>query len=232
MFLRIISADGDTAVAEQIRVVLVDDHTMFRDGTRSILSDDPAITVVGEADTVEEGIRVVDQENPDVVVIDVRLKGGSGIDLAKTIRRNHPHVKTLVLTAYDYVQYMRAMVKAGVKGYLLKDSSGTDLVRAIHDVNEGRAALPPELGAKLFDLLADERRPSGSSPVGDLTVRELEILELIQQSSTDREIATRLGLSVKTVNTHVGHILLKLAEPNRTMAVHRAVELGLLTRHD
>ena len=123
---------------------------------------------------------------------------------------------------------MKAMARAGVKGYLLKDSSGSDLVRAIHDVYEGRAALPPEVGAKIIDLLADERRASGSSPVGDLTVREMEILELIQHGATDREVAAQLGLSTKTVNTHVSHILLKLAEPNRGMAVARAVEQGLL----
>ncbi len=227
-----ISVSGSKATAARgiVRVVLVDDHQMFREGTKYLLSQDPAIQVIGEAETVQDALRVIRETNPDIAVVDIRLKGeGSGIDLVKALRKEFPEVKSLALTAFDYDQYVKAMVKAGVRGYLLKDAPGEELLKAIHAVHEGKAALPDLMGARVIDLLAEQPKENGATlPLRELTARELEILEMIQQGATDRAIADHFSLSVKTVNTHVGHILLKLGEPNRAQAVQKAVELGLL----
>lgn len=212
-----------------VRVVLVDDHQMFREGTKYLLTQDPSIQVIGEAETVQEAIAVIAETRPDVAVVDIRLKGGSGIDLVKALRKEHPEVKCLALTAFDYDQYVKAMVKAGARGYLLKDAPGEELLKAIHTVHEGKAALPDLMSARVIDFLADQPKEEASTPpLRDLTARELEILEMIQQGATDRAIAEHFDLSVKTVNTHVGHILLKLGEPSRAQAVAKAIELGLL----
>ncbi len=219
----------ETGVHSVVRVVLVDDHQMFREGTKFLLSQDPAIQVIGEAETVQDALRVIGETNPDIAVVDIRLKGGSGIDLVKALRKEFPGVKSLALTAFDYDQYVKAMVKAGVRGYLLKDAPGEELLKAIHAVHEGKAALPDLMGARVIDLLAEQPRENDTAlPLRELTARELEILEMIQQGATDRAIADHFDLSVKTVNTHVGHILLKLGEPNRAQAVQKATDLGLL----
>jgi DNA-binding NarL/FixJ family response regulator len=202
---------------------------MFREGTKYLLSQDPAIQVVGEAETVQEALSVIGATAPNVAVVDIRLKGGSGIDLVKAIRKEVPEVKCLALTAFDYDQYVKAMIKAGARGYLLKDAPGEELLSAIHTIHAGKAALPNLMGARVIDLLADEpKQENAQPPLRDLTARELEILEMIQQGATDRAIADHFGLSVKTVNTHVGHILLKLGEENRLQAVEKAKEFGLL----
>ena len=206
-----------------IRVVLVEDHTLVRHATKALLSREPSLEVVGEADSAATALQLIAEVEPDVAVVDIRLKGSSGIDLAKAIKRDHPGTKVLVLTAYGFDQYLKAMVKAGAKGYLLKESSAAELLRAIREVHEGGTVLPTDLEARLADIPADHRPLDDPRPLGKLTMRELEVLELLQALSS-REIAQRLGLSRKTVNTHVGHILCKLGQPSRAKAVARALE--------
>ena len=210
---------------ELVRVVLVDDHVIFREGTRALLARDPSIHVVGEAGAVTDALRVIREAEPDIALVDIKLGSGNGIDLVRAVKRDHPKVKTIVLTAYEHTQYVRAMARAGVRGYLLKDCAGTELVRALHDVHEGRVALATSVGATLMDLMAEQVYPR--QQIDDLTIRELEVLEMLE-GSTNRQIAQRLGVSIKTINTHVAHILSKLGEPSRNKAVAKGRTLGLL----
>ena len=211
---------------ELVRVVLVDDHVIFREGTRALLAQDPSIHVVGEAGAVTDALRVIQEAEPDIALVDIKLGSGNGIDLVRAVKRDHPAVKTIVLTAYEHRQYVKAMARAGVRGYLLKDCAGTELVRALHDVHEGRVALATSVGATLIDLMGEPVYPK-QQILDELTIRELEVLEMLE-GSTNRQIAQRLGVSIKTINTHVAHILSKLGEPSRKKAVAKGKTIGLL----
>ena len=209
-----------------MRVVLVDDHVIFREGTKAILARDTSIHVVGEAGAVTDALRVIREAEPDIALVDIKLRSGNGIDLVRAIKRDHPEVKTIVLTDHKHKQYVTAMARAGVHGYLLKDCAGTELVRALHDVHEDRVALATSVGATLIDLMAERVHP-GRQIFDELTIRELEVLEMLE-GSTNRQIAQRLGVSTKTINTHVAHILSKLGEPSRKKAVAKGKTIGLL----
>ena len=213
----------------RVRILLADDHTVVRQGLRKVLEERPEWEVVAEAGDGREAVRQAEQHKPDVAILDVAMPLLNGIETTRQIGKRSPATRVLVLTMHADEAYVTQILQAGAVGYLLKDSPGEELVKAIHTIHEGKAALPELMGARVMDLLAEQSREETSlSPANKLTARELEILELIQQGATDRVIADRLGLSVKTVNTHVGHILLKLGEPNRAMAVQKAVTLGLL----
>ncbi len=208
---------------ESITVFLVDDHTMMREGTRRLLEEDASLKVIGEAQDGKEAIRLCQELHPDVVVLDISMKGMHGFSVAQILLSSPERPAILVLTAYDQVAYVRAMLKVGAKGYWLKSARASDIRQAVHDVALGKQSLAPEVRA----LLEDEK---DTIPVfvEPLTTRELEVLHLIVQGVRNGEIAQRLFISVKTVETHLTSLYGKLGVQSRAEAIALAQRQGLL----
>ena len=209
----------------QIRVLIVEDQILMSEGTRVLLERDASIKVVGQADNSDDALRLAEDLSPDVILLDIRLKSGNGIVVARTLRRRHSPAKVIVLTAYDFEQYIDAFVRAGVDGYLLKDVSGEELISAIHKTHGGQGILAGEVTATVLQRLSGRGRQSDRLP-GALTAREIEVLELLAQDCSNNEIARRLKSSTRTVETHVANILGKLAVNTRVDAVRVATENG------
>lgn len=211
-----------------LRVLLVDDHRMFREGVRARLQQEPDISVVGEAATAEEALALVDETRPTIVILDIRLPTISGIEAAKLLRKKWPDLKILMLSGYDFDQYIRAAARVGIEGYLLKDSAQDTLVQALREIATGGAVLPPHIASKVMRDYRLIPSVSRSKEVEELTVRELDVLELIAQGLRNTEIAQRLSISVRTVEAHISSIMSKLGVDSRTEAVRLALEKKLI----
>jgi DNA-binding NarL/FixJ family response regulator len=213
--------------------VLVDDHAMVRQGIRDRLSKESDITVVGEADSRDTGIALVEELRPDLVVLDIRLRQDSGIEVAKRLRADYPAIKILILSAYDYDQYVRALARIGVDGYITKENSQEELVQAIRDIVAGGAVLTPKVASKVMRAMAEGQASmppqSGSLPMDELTLREIEVLELIREGMRNQGIAEHLSISPRTVESHVARIMAKLGATSRTEAIRTATDAGLLS---
>ncbi len=207
--------DG-AAVTEPIGVFILDDHEIVRRGLVDLLSADPGLVVVGEAGTAAEARSRIPAARPDVALLDARLPDGSGIDVCRDIRSDHPEIHCLVLTSYDDDEAILAAVMAGASGYLLKQIRGASLTRAVHEVADGRSLIDPAVTEKLLRKLRQPAAPP--TPELDLTVREEEILELITQGLTNRQIGAQLFLAEKTVKNYVSGLLAKLGMERRTQA--------------
>ena len=212
-----------------VRVLLVDDHRMFREGVRRCIEAEQRFVVVGEASTADEAIAILEAGTPDVMIVDIRMPGRSGIDLAREVRRRWPALKLLVLSGYDFDQYVRALLRIGIEGYLIKDAPQEELVQALHQIADGGVVLPPKIASTVVRTYSTRSNPGGgASHEDELTTRELEILEGMFQGLKNSEIAERYGISARTAETHVGRILTKLGAHTRTEAVRIAVERGLV----
>ncbi len=211
-----------------LKVLIVDDHRMFREGIRSRLASEADIKVVGEAASAEEALDQVRTTKPSLVVLDVRLPDMSGIELARQLRQEWPSLKILMLTGYDFDQYVRAAARVGVEGYLLKDSPQDELVHAIREIAGGGAVLPPRIAMKVMRSYSVEPPAAKEAPLGKLTMRELEIVELIHQGLRNADIAQRLSISARTVEAHVSSIMGKFNVQSRTEAVRIAVDMGMI----
>lgn len=199
-----------------IRVLLVDDHEMVRRGLVEILESEPGIEIVGEAATVRQGAARITATIPDVAVIDVHLPDGSGIDLCRRVRQNHPSVRVLILTGFDDDDAVLSAVIADASGYVLKSVRGSDLVASVRSVARGRRLIGPALAQRAAHRA---RSFSDADPrFGSLSIRERQILSLIAEALTNREISQRLGLSEKTVKNYVSKLLIKLGLEHRTQA--------------
>ncbi|MBN2098697.1 MAG: response regulator transcription factor [Dehalococcoidia bacterium] len=224
-------------------VVLVDDHQLAREGMRKILGNDASIEVVGEAESCWEAISLIARLRPGVVVLDVRLRDGSGVEVGRAVRRLAPDSRVLVLSAYDDSQYVVSMVKLGVSGYLTKTSSGEDLIRAVHHAAEGWLVFSPDIADKVASLLRrnggallnDGKRNGGYKELGwgqrsseSLTIRESEVLQQMFRGLRNRDIAEAMGISIKTVEVHMHRILLKLGARNRSQAIVKSIGMGYL----
>lgn len=194
-----------------IRVVIVDDHAVVREGTRQLLEADSGLEVVGEAATGQEAVQLIERLGPDVVLLDLALPDINGIEVAGRLQTALPDTKVIILSAYDDADYVVAAMDAGVAAYLLKTSRGQEVIDAIHAVNQGQVILHPEVAAKL-------RRPQQREEP-ELTPRELEVLRLAAVGRHNKEIADQLSISVRTVEGHLSHILTKLDVASRTEAV-------------
>jgi len=206
-----------------IRILIADDHTILRQGLKLILGEDPAFTVVGEAANGEEAVAQTLKLAPDIVLMDVKMPGMDGIEAARRIRAAQPQVRILMLTVSDTDQDLFGALKAGARGYLLKNAEARQVLEALHRVSAGEAILPPTLAARVLDEFAAP--PQGPEP---LTGRETEIIRLIAQGLGNKEIAAALSLSENTVKTHVRHILDKLQLRSRAEAAAYAVQAGLV----
>jgi two-component system response regulator DevR len=199
-----------------VRVFLLDDHEIVRRGIADLLETEPDITVVGEAGTAAEALRRIPAVQPDVAVLDARLPDGSGIDVCRDIRSSQPSVRCLILTSYDDEDAIFAAVMAGAAGYLLKQIRGTSLVDAIRQVAAGKSLLDPSVTERLLARLRDGH--PRDERLASLTDREREILYLIAEGLTNRQIGERLFLAEKTVKNYVSALLAKLGLQRRTQA--------------
>ncbi len=206
-----------------VRVFLLDDHEIVRRGIREMLEDTGEIEVVGEASTALEALRRIPAARPNVAVLDARLEDGSGIDVCREIRSAHPEVGCLILTSYDDDDALFSAIMAGAAGYLLKQIKGTDLIGAIRTIAAGRSLLDPAVTQKVLTRLREG--PAEDSRLAALGEREREILLLIAEGLTNRQIATRVHLSEKTIKNYVSAILDKLELTSRTQAAVFATKL-------
>ncbi|GLY36575.1 DNA-binding response regulator [Amycolatopsis sp. NBRC 101858] len=197
-----------------IQVLLVDDHELVRRGLRDLLGDEPDIEVVAEASSVEEALAVAMHVEPEVAVVDVRLGDGDGITLCRELRSKPNPPACLMLTAFDDEEAMVGAIMAGAAGYLLKQVRGQDVVYAVREVAAGRSLLDPVSTARVLDKM---RHPP-TDELAALTERERDVLELIGQGLSNREIAERLFLAEKTVKNYVTSVLAKLGMQRRTQA--------------
>lgn len=203
-----------------IRVVLVDDHALVRQGFRRILEEEPGFLVVGEAGTAAEGVTLARQMRPDVVLMDMAMPDANGIHAAREILRERPDIRILVLSMYADGQYVRSALDAGVAGYILKSALETDLTRAVRAVAQGQQYLSPELSGVLIKALRDKDAPDDDK-FDRLTEREKQVLQLVAHGKSNKEIATMLGLSANTVAVHRANLM-------STLEVHKAAELVLV----
>ncbi len=212
-----------------VRVLLADDHGLLRKGVRSALAQDPDIVVVGEAGDGPEAVRLTHELAPDVVVMDIAMPGLNGLDAAAQIVRKSRQTAIIVLSMYSDEEYLVRAVAAGVRGYLLKDSAEPDLVRAVRTVASGSTFFSPAIADMLFDdyLLRLQRREIQDS-YDLLTDRERQVLQLLAEGRTNKEVAALLGLSVSTVETHRLNLMQKLDLHNTAEMVLYAVRKKIL----
>ncbi|NLX43316.1 MAG: response regulator transcription factor [Chloroflexi bacterium] len=209
-----------------IRILLADDHAVVREGTRRILEREPDLVVVAEAGDGEEAVALADQHRPDVAVVDVSMPVMDGIEATKGIKERAPRTAVLVFTAYDYDEYVFAILQAGAAGYLLKDSRGSELVNAVRRVYEGESVLHPAIARKVLDRVALGAGQNGNPDVEMLTVRELEVLRLAAEGLSNRDIAEKLIVSPRTIQSHMANIFGKLQVGSRTEAVMVGLRRG------
>jgi two-component system nitrate/nitrite response regulator NarL len=220
-------------LAERLRLLLADDHTLFRQGLRRLLADNPRITVVGEAATADEAVRQASALRPDIVLMDLHMPGG-GIEATRQLRAALPEIHVLILTISENEDDLRAALLAGANGYLLKSSDFEQLLTSLDRLAAGQAAASPEILTKLVEQLRNGEAPAAGprrrgEPRRELSEREREILALIAQGASNRQIAQQLYLSENTVRTHLAHILEKLGLENRVQAAAYALRHGLVS---
>jgi DNA-binding NarL/FixJ family response regulator len=208
-----------------LRVLVADDHPVYRDGLRLTLEGWDAATLVGEAIDGDEVVAEAGRLAPDVVLMDLQMPGRSGVEATRAIVERDPGVAVLVLTMFDDDDLVLAAIRAGARGYLLKGATRDELRRAILAAGSGEAIFGPKVAARLAGLLGDPAR--AARPFPDLTQREREVLELVAQGRANPDIARRLGISEKTVRNHVSTVLAKLEVLGRSEAIVRAREAGM-----
>lgn len=208
-----------------IRVVLADDHTVVRAGTRRILETAPDIRVVAEAGNGRQAIEAISATRPDVAILDVKMPDPGGIEVTKWIRENLPSTAALILSAYDDDPYVLAVLQAGANGYVLKSADAEDIIRAVRSVHAGKSAVDPEIARKVLRSLSGAQ---AAEQPERLTARELAVLLQVAKGQTNKAIGSALGISARTVQGHLAKIFDKLEAESRTEAVMRAVSLGWL----
>ena len=210
---------------QRIRVLLADDHQVVRRGIRDFLIEG-GFEIVAEAETGDEALRLIEQLQPDVAVLDIQMPGRSGIEVVKAVREKNLSVGLLILTSYDDDPFIMAALEAGVNGYVLKTADAEDIVAAVHDVYEGKSVLDSTLVGKVMRAAASPAE--SSSPEDDLTEREIEVLREAAHGLTNKAIGIKLGISDRTVQGHLRKVYEKLDVSNRTEAVVKAAQLDLL----
>ena len=215
------------------RILLVDDHALFRDGLARLINDQPDMTVVGQAADGLEAVQLVRDLDPDLIVMDINMPISDGLEATRLIRDLDPEAKILMLTVRDEDVILFKAIKAGANGYLLKISDADEFLEGMGQVLAGEAVLPPKLASRVlaeFARLANQPAvPAAPKEEFGLTSRELDVLNLIAEGRTDKEIASALDLSVYTIKSHVRSILSKLHAINRWEAARKAREEGLLS---
>jgi len=212
---------------EKIRVLIADDHPFYREGVRTMLRATPDIEIIGEAANGEDTVAQAERLQPDVILMDLKMPGMGGIEATRRILHTSPHIGVLVLTMFEADETVFAAMRAGARGYLLKDADQDELIRAIQAVSRGEAIFSPAIAQRLVHYFAALRRPAADLTFPELTDREREILHLIAQGHSNTEIADQLLVSLKTVRNHVSNIYSKLQVADRAQAIVRARAAGL-----
>ena len=212
---------------EALRILIADDHPLFRHGVREILNLASGIQVIGEATSGEEAITQAEALQPDVILMDVNMPGVNGIEATRRILHDSPHIRILVVTMFEDDSTVFAAMRAGARGYILKDAEKENILRAIQAVGMGEAIFSPTIATRLIDFFATQGSALPKEIFPSLTEREREILQLIARGQSNAEIARELSLSPKTVYNYVSNILSKLQVADRAQAIIRAREAGL-----
>jgi len=215
-------------VTPKIRVLLADDHTLFRNGIRALLEDEQDFVIVGDAEDGREAVRLAGQLKPHVVLMDIAMPLLNGLEATRQIKREHPEINVLVLTMYDHEEYFREMLQVGASGYIIKRAAATELVAAIRAVFNGESVLSPAITRLLLeDYLSNDAHKQENDP-NSLTSREREVLQLIAEGKTSREIAEILHLSVKTVQSHRTNLMQKLDLHDRGDLIKYAIQKKII----
>jgi DNA-binding NarL/FixJ family response regulator len=213
---------------ERIRILIADDHPVFRFGLRALLSAEPTTEVVGEATSGDEVIRLAAELSPQIILMDLNMPGTNGIDATRRILATMPQMNILVLTMFDDDDSVFAAMRAGARGYLLKGAEGEETIRALRAVSSGEAIFSPAIARRLMQYFGAPRPPAPTQTFPELTEREREILILIAQGYTNPAIAEKLVISPKTARNHVSTIFSKLQVAGRAEAIIRARDAGLM----
>jgi DNA-binding NarL/FixJ family response regulator len=212
---------------EPLRVLIADDHPLFRKGMRALVESLPEMEVVGEATSGEDTIALAATLEPDIIVMDLQMPGGSGIVATRTILNASPHIRILIVTLFDDIESVFTALRAGARGYVLKDAGEGAMARAIQAVGRGEAIFSPAIATRLIDYFAAPHPAVPKELFPALTEREREVLALIAQGHSNADIARHLSLSIKTVHNYVSNIFSKLQVADRAQAIGRAREAGL-----
>jgi NarL family two-component system response regulator LiaR len=215
-------------LAEAIRVLVVDDHAVVREGLRAFLDLQDGIEVVGEAEDGAGGVAAAERLRPDVILMDLVMPQLDGVAAMRQLRERAPDARVIVLTSFVDDERLLPAVRAGAAGYLLKNVEPQELARAVRAAHRGEAHIDPTVAARLVQQIAEHG--AADDPIESLTPRERQVLELIARGLSNKRIALELGLSEKTVKTHVGHVLAKLGVTDRTQAALHAARAGLAGR--
>jgi DNA-binding NarL/FixJ family response regulator len=212
-----------------IRVLIADDHAILRDGVRALLAMSEDITVVGEAANGQEAVDLARRLAPDVILMDIAMPGLGGIEATIQIRKENPQAKILVLTQYEDREYIRRFMKAGVSGYVLKKAAGSELTSAIRAVSRGGLVLDPDVAREAMREQSEpEARGGSANPYDSLTDREKQVLKLVAEGHSNKEVAETLDISVKTAMSHREHIMQKLDLHSRTDLIRFALQQGVI----
>ena len=217
--------------ADKIRIIIADDHVVVREGTRELLQREKDLEVVGEAGDGEEAVRLVEKFKPDVAILDIAMPKLNGIEATRKIKTISPSTAVIVLTAYDYDQYVFALLEAGAAGYLLKDVPSQEVIKTVRAVHAGKPVLHPVIARKALEhfMMRTTNRTKRSQ---FLTEREREVLQLVATGQSNRQIADNLNLSLRTVQAHLRNVYNKLKVSSRTEAVIAGLKNGSLTLND
>lgn len=214
-------------MADPIRILIVDDHPLFRDGVKALFGSISEMEVVGEATSGEEAIALAANLQPDVILMDLKMPGTNGIEATRHILHVSPHIGVLVVTMLEDDESVFAAMRAGARGYLLKGADQEDILRAVRAVGDGGAIFGPFIAQRLIQFFSSPRSSTPPQAFPDLTDREREVLTLIAQGQSNTEIARRLDVRQKTVRNHVSNIFSKLQVADRAEAIVRAREAGM-----
>lgn len=216
-----------------IRVLIADDHAIVREGVRALLTLSEDIEVVGEAANGQEAVRLARSLSPDVILMDIAMPGLGGLEATIEIRKENPNARILVLTQYEDREYIRRFLKAGVSGYVLKKSAGGELTAAIRAVQRGGLVLDPEVAREAMrDQMPSAIAGGATDPYDALTDREKQVLKLVAEGRSNKEVAELLTISVKTAMSHREHIMQKLDMHSRTDLVKFALQKGVISLND
>ena len=212
---------------DELRILIADDHPLFRKGMRTMLASMPAVVVAGEATTGAEAVAQAMLLKPDLVLMDLQMPEGGGLEATRRITQSDPQIHVLVVTLFEDDDSVFAALRAGARGYILKDADEEEMMRAIHAIGKGEAIFSPAIAGRLMDYFAGTRETASAEIFPELTEREREILQLIARGESNAGIAEKLSISLKTVRNHVSNIYNKLRVADRAQAAIRAREAGL-----
>ncbi|MGA1867525.1 MAG: response regulator transcription factor [bacterium] len=211
-------------INEKSKILIVDDHPIMRQGLSQLINQDVKLTVCGEAENANEALDVIKETNPDMIIVDISLKGPSGIELIKNIKVRYPSLPVLVLSMHDESLYAERAFRAGARGYIMKEEGTEKVMMAIHQILGGALYMSNKIGSRLLSKFFDTQLTKSDSPIEFLSDRELEVFRLLGRGFGTRKVAQELNLSIKTIETYRAHIKNKLKLKNASELIQHAVQ--------